>query len=73
MKKSLELLGILILYGATGVLFWTFLSAYLNGGEITILINYFGEANFELVLLSIVMLGGLILVIVKAKEFLGSK
>lgn len=73
MKKSLELLGILILYGATGVLFWTFLSAYLNGGEITILINYFGEANFELVLLSIVMSGGLILVIVKAKEFLGSK
>ena len=73
MKKSLELLGILILYGATGVLFWTFLNAYINGGEITILINYFGEANFELVLLSIVMLGGLILVIIKAKEFLGSK
>lgn len=73
MKKSLELLGILILYVATGVLFWTFLSAYLNGGGITILINYFGEANFELVLLSIVMLGGLILVIIKAKEFLRSK
>jgi hypothetical protein len=73
LKKSLELLGILILYGAAGVLFWTFLSAYINGGEITILINYFGEANFELVLLSIVMLGGLILVIIKAKEFLGSK
>lgn len=70
MKKSLELLGILILYGATGVLFWTFLNAYINGGEITILINYFGEANFELVLLSIVMLLGLVLIIIKCRDYL---
>lgn len=73
MKKSLELLGLLFLYGLSGMLFITFLVAYTHDNKVTILINHFGEANFELVLCSIIMLYGLILIIVKARAFLRDK
>lgn len=53
MRKLLELtiviLGISTLLGCTIVFLYNFFMAYLNGYEITISINTYGEAHIEMI------------------------
>lgn len=54
-ERIVALAGYLISLGLAVDLFYIFLRAYLNGGTIVINVNEYGEANMEVVLISIVL------------------
>jgi len=58
-----EVLSVAGLFGASLFLFIEFLVAYFNGYQVSLTINDYGEAHFELVMLIIVILCGLITLI----------
>ncbi len=67
-KASFELTAIMLLFALALTFFITFLTAYFNGNQVIININAFDEAHFELVLFSAVMIIGLVLIVIKARE-----
>lgn len=75
-KKLVITLGYFEAVGMSMVLFYTFLCAYLNDYTTTVLVNSYGEAHVELVLIfviSIVMLVGLFFWIKELKKEYGFK
>jgi membrane protein DedA with SNARE-associated domain len=58
----------MLLFGLALTFFITFLTAYFNGNQVIVNINAFDEAHVELVLFSAVMIIGLILIVIKARE-----
>ncbi len=67
-KVSFELTAIMLLFALALTFFITFLTAYFNGNQVMVNVNAFNEAHIELVLFSAVIVIGLILIVLKAKE-----
>jgi hypothetical protein len=67
-KASFELTAIMLLFALALTFFITFLVAYFNGNQVIVNVNAFNEAHIELVLFSAVIITGLVLIVVKAKE-----
>ena len=53
-KLFIFITGYLFGFGSFLILFYLFIQAYLNGMDHVIYINYYGEANFELIVLCII-------------------
>jgi len=56
LKKYFLVVGLLLGTFYTGLMYYTFLVAYFNNGIAIVDINYYGEANFEFVLVPILIL-----------------
>lgn len=67
-RKIVTLIGISVLLANTIVLFVTFIYAYIRGGKIYITIDSIGEANMELLLLTVTIILGLYILKVNLKE-----
>ena len=69
MHKLIETTTLLLGAGMTAVLYYTFISAYIDEGKkTTIYINAFGEANADLVLLSLITLFVIMVTVAKVLE-----
>jgi len=61
--KIFESISVMLLLAATVVYYIQFMIAYVNGGKVLMDINSIGEATFELVLLNIILICGIITLI----------
>lgn len=68
-KLSFELIAITLLFALALTFFVTFIVAYFNGKQILVAVNAFNEANFELILFSVVIILGFVLIVMKVREF----
>ena len=57
-KSAFIFSGIAFLVWYSIVLYITFLIAYLNNNHVNVYINWFGEANFEFILLPVSLIWG---------------
>ena len=70
MKKHLLIVaGISIGIGNSLVILWIFLTAYFHGYKTLVVINDYGEANFELILIPVMLIISLISLVVFMKVY----
>jgi hypothetical protein len=67
--KIFDIVATIEIFWLAIVFFVTFLIAFFNGNQVLVDINHFGEAWWELVLFSLIIISGFILIIRKIRSY----
>ena len=66
--EFVKVMGFGLSFGLSVVMYMTFIKAYLNGGDVVVSINDYGEAGFELILVTFIIIFSCVALILVFKD-----